>query len=76
MTKRLPALKPREVLRALKRAGFFVHHVTGSHYHLKHPINPHLRVTLIYHDKDLKRKTLESIITQAGFTIEEFLEIL
>ncbi len=76
MTKRLPALKPREVLRALKRADFFVHHVTGSHYHLKHPTNTHLRVTLIYHDKDLKRKTLESIITQAGFTIEEFLEIL
>ena len=31
MSSRLPALTPRQVLRALQRAGFFVHHVRGSH---------------------------------------------
>ncbi|MCZ6906616.1 MAG: type II toxin-antitoxin system HicA family toxin [Deltaproteobacteria bacterium] len=45
MTPRLPALKPHEVLRALRRAGFFVHHTSGSHYILKHPDRPTFRVT-------------------------------
>ena len=28
------------------------------------------------HNKDLKRKTLASIIDQAGYTVEEFSELL
>ncbi len=76
MSKRLPAAKPREVLRALSKAGFFVHHSSGSHYILRHPDKPHLRVTLPYHNKDLKRKTLSSIIEQAGLTTEQVIELL
>jgi len=37
MSRRLPVVKPREVLRALQREGFFIHHSTGSHYIPKHP---------------------------------------
>ena len=76
MSQRLPALKPREVLRALQRAGFFVHHTSGSHYILKHPDKPNLRVSVAYHNKDLKRRTLESIIEQAGLTVDEFVSFL
>jgi predicted RNA binding protein YcfA (HicA-like mRNA interferase family) len=76
MSPRLPTLKPRQVLRALQRAGFFIHHTTGGHYILKHPDQPHLRVTLPFHNKDLKRRTLESIIEQAGLTAEEFRRLL
>jgi predicted RNA binding protein YcfA (HicA-like mRNA interferase family) len=76
MSRRLPAAKPREVLRALAKAGFFIHHVSGSHYVLKHPGKPHLRVTGPYHNKDLKRKTLSSIIEQAGLTTAAFMELL
>lgn len=72
MSHRLPVVKPREVLRALQRTGFFIHHSTGSHHILKHPDKPDLRVTLAMHNKDLKRKTLASIIEQAGYTVEEF----
>ena len=50
MPKKLPALKPKIVLRALERSGFNVHHVTGSHYILK---KNKLRVTVPYHGKDL-----------------------
>ena len=76
MTQRLPALKPRKVLQALKRGGFFVHHTSGGHHILKHPEAPRLRVTVPYHNKDLKRRTLESIVKQAGLTLEEFRKLL
>jgi predicted RNA binding protein YcfA (HicA-like mRNA interferase family) len=76
MSQRLPAIKPKEILRVLQRAGFFIHHSTGSHHILKHPDKPELRVTVAMHNKDLKRKTLASIIEQAGFTTEEFIELL
>ena len=76
MSERLPSLKPRQVLQALKRAGFDVHHVSGSHYILKHPDRHDLRVTLPYHNRDLKRRTVASIIDQSGLTREQFAALL
>ena len=76
MSRRLPAVKAKEVLRALRKAGFIIHHVSGSHYVLKHPAKPHLRVTVPYHNKDLKRRTLASIIEQTGLTADEFRDLL
>lgn len=76
MRQRLPPLKPKDIIKALQRAGFVVHHTSGSHYILKHPDKPTLRVTVAYHNKDLKRRTQESIIAQAGLTAEEFLQVL
>ena len=76
MSQHLPALRPAKVLKALQRAGFFIHHTKGSHYYLKHPGKPELRVTLPMHNTELKRKTLTSIIDQAGYTVEEFIQLL
>lgn len=76
MSERLPSLTPRAVLRALERAGFFLHHATGSHRALRHPDKPHVRVVVPYHNRDLKRATLRSIIRQAEMTVEEFLGFL
>lgn len=76
MSQRLPALKPKQVIRALQRAGFFIHHSSGSHYILKHPDRPRLRVTVPFHNKDLKRRTLSSIIEQPGYTDEQFIELI
>jgi predicted RNA binding protein YcfA (HicA-like mRNA interferase family) len=76
MSQRLLALKPKEVIRALVRAGFFVHHTSGSHCILKHLARPELRVTVALHHKDLKRKTLASIVEQAGHNPEEFIKLL
>jgi predicted RNA binding protein YcfA (HicA-like mRNA interferase family) len=76
MSHELPPLTPKKVIRALERGGFYVHHTTGSHYALRYPTNPALRITVPYHTKDLKRSTLRSIIKQSGLTIEEFLNLL
>ncbi|HBB98720.1 MAG TPA: hypothetical protein DC054_25335 [Blastocatellia bacterium] len=76
MKRNLPVVRPRELIRALERAGFFIHRVSGSHYILKHPTRLTLRVTVPFHNRDLKRGTLQSIVKQAGFTNEEFLKLL
>lgn len=76
MSRRLPALKPKQVIRTLERAGFFLHHVRGSHHIFKHPQDPTMRITVPLHSRDLAPKTLRSIIKQAGFTVEEFLQLL
>ncbi len=76
MSPRLPALKPREVIRALERAGFFLHHATGSHRYFKHPDRPARLVTVPFHTKDLKRGTLAGIIKQAGLSLDELIDLL
>jgi predicted RNA binding protein YcfA (HicA-like mRNA interferase family) len=76
MAPRLPAVRPRNVLRALERAGFVLHHTTGSHYILKKPGAPALRVTVPFHRADLKPGTLRSIIDQSGLTLDEFIALL
>jgi predicted RNA binding protein YcfA (HicA-like mRNA interferase family) len=60
----------------MQRAGFFIHHTSSSHHILKHPDKPHLRVTLPFHNKDLKRRTLAAILDQAGLTAEDFQQFL
>jgi predicted RNA binding protein YcfA (HicA-like mRNA interferase family) len=76
MSPSLPPLKPKEVLKALQRAGFYIHHQTGSHIVLKHPSQTTKRVVLPYHNKDLKRGTLQSVLKQAGLSVDEFLNYL
>jgi predicted RNA binding protein YcfA (HicA-like mRNA interferase family) len=76
MSRPLAAVKPKEVLRALARAGFFIHHTSGSHYVRKHPAKPELRVTVPFHNKDLKRRTLASIVEQAALITDEFSDLL
>jgi predicted RNA binding protein YcfA (HicA-like mRNA interferase family) len=73
MSRKLPSVKPKIVIRTLKRSGFVVHHVTGSHYFLK---KEKRRVSVPYHNKDLKSGTLASIIAQAGLSVEEFVSLL
>jgi len=73
---KLPILKAKEVVRALERAGFFIHHQTGSHVQMKHRKKPALRVTIPYHAKDLPKPIIRSIIRQAELTVEKFLELL
>ena len=72
----LPVLRAKDVLRALLSAGFYIHHQTGSHARLFHHTKTELRVTIPMHNKELPPKTLKSVIRQAGYSVEEFLELL
>jgi predicted RNA binding protein YcfA (HicA-like mRNA interferase family) len=70
---RLPALKGRDVISALQKAGFTEHRQRGSHKIFKKGV---LRVTVPIHPKDLKKGTVRSIVEQSGLTIDEFIELL
>jgi len=72
---KLPRVKPKQVIKALKRAGFYVDHITGSHYILyKDDSSP--PISIPYHNKDLKLGTLKNILKQAKLSVKEFIELL
>jgi predicted RNA binding protein YcfA (HicA-like mRNA interferase family) len=76
MTDRLPTVRPREAIRALERAGFYVSRTSGSHCRLVHRSDPARKVTVPVHTGDLKPGTLRAIIAQAGLTVAEFVSLL
>ena len=73
---RLPTLKPRQVIQALQRGGFAIHHQRGSHIYLRHPQRPGVQVCVPMHGAGLKRGLLHGILKDAGVTLEEFLRWL
>ena len=73
----MPVVNGSAVLRALKRAGFSVDRIVGSHHVLVFAGAPTRTVTVPVHSgRDLKPGTLRSIIRQAGLSVEEFNELL
>lgn len=69
----LPVCRPKEAIRALERAGFIFSRQKGSHKLYK---KGRLQVTISYHEKDCKPKTLQHIIKQSGLTLEQFIALL
>ena len=72
---RLPTLTPKEIITALKRAGFEEINQTGSHLVLWHSLKNLVTVVAI-HSNDLPRLVMKKIIKQAGLTEDEFRELL
>lgn len=57
----------REVIRALEADGWRLVNTVGSHQQFKHPTKKG-RVTVKHPDKDIPRKTLDSIERQSGLS--------
>jgi len=75
MSDRLPTLRPEQVIRKLRRAGFvFDRQAKGSHEIWYNP-QTHRRVVVPNHPGDLPRGTMRKIIQQSGLTVEEFNEL-
>ena len=76
MAGRLPGVTADEVLRALRRDGWYIDEQEGSHVSLRHP-RKRGYVTIAYHrGRILRLKTLTSILRQAGLTVAEFRSLL
>ena len=72
---RLPTdLSGREVRVALERAGFMFRRQSGSHMILGRE-SPHARVVVPDH-RQIRAGTLRHIVTEAGLTVDQFLELL
>lgn len=72
---RLPRVSGKDVVRALKRAGFKESHIRGSHHYLRRS-DSNLVTVPVHTDEILDLKTLKSILEQAGLSIEELIELL
>lgn len=70
---KLPALKPKQVIRALEKAGFKFVRSHGSHRIF---LKSTRAVTLPYHSRALKKGTLRAIIKQSGLSVEDFLKLV
>ena len=75
MTSRLPAVTPREAIRALERCGRALDRVKGSHQVFRHPDRRH-RIVVPMHARDLAKGTLHQIIEASGVSREEFVRLI
>ncbi len=75
MTKRLPALKPREVISALEKAGWYVHRQRGGHLIMHKAGSPNI-IVIPLHTQDLPKGTLRGILSDAELSTEEFIKLL
>jgi hypothetical protein len=55
----------KDLMRVLKKDGWYLDRVKGSHHQFKHPVKTGI-VTLPHPKKDLPLKTINSVLTQAG----------
>jgi predicted RNA binding protein YcfA (HicA-like mRNA interferase family) len=74
MTK-LPAVRPREVIRFLEQKGFILDHTSGSHFIFYHTVSKR-RAVVPRHNRDMPKGTLLSLLREAGFTRDDIIAFL
>ena len=72
---RLPRLRGREVIAALRRAGFGVLRVKGSHHFMQHP-DGRRTVVPVHAGETIGPGLLSKIVKDAEMETEEFVEWL
>ena len=70
----LPQVRPKDVVRALEKAGFKRERQTGSHVFLKHSDGRLTSVSI--HPKSIPKGTLRAILRQTKIKPEELKELL
>lgn len=74
MTK-LPRIRGQELLAALRRAGFEVIRIKGSHYFLRHP-DGRCTVVPVHRGETIGPGLMSKILSDCEMTREELLELL
>lgn len=72
---KLPAVKPREVIRFLEQNGFILDHASGSHFIFYNQTSKR-RAVVPQHNRDLPKGTLLSLLREAGFSRNELIDFL
>ncbi|MEK7082032.1 MAG: type II toxin-antitoxin system HicA family toxin [Patescibacteria group bacterium] len=73
---KLPSVKAKDLVKALCRNYFYIHHTKGSHVHLLHEFKTYMRVVVPIHGKELAPKTLKTILAQTEISVEELKKML
>lgn len=73
---KIPIVTSKKLIKVLKKKGFYLDHVTGSHHIFYHP-DSKLRASVPVHKgKDLGKGITISILKDADISITEFLKLL
>ena len=75
MTEKLPAVTPKQLIRALEKSGWQVDRIRGSHHVLVHPEQRRALVVPV-HNRDLQAGTLAAILRNAGISRDELRDLL
>ena len=76
MSRHLPAVSGRQLLRALRRAGFLVLRQKGSHVSMeKRDAGRHWRTVVPMH-REIRPGTLSDILNQTGLSKDELADLL
>ncbi len=65
-------MKPRKLIAQLKKLGFEVVRISGSHYILENPSTGKICVVPVHGNQDIPGPVVLSILKQAGISPEEF----
>lgn len=65
----MKTIKPKKLIKVLEQKGFVFVRQKGSHRLYK---KDNIRVTVPYHNKDLKHGTLKSILRQSNISEKDF----
>jgi predicted RNA binding protein YcfA (HicA-like mRNA interferase family) len=73
---KLPAVRPKDVVRALERLGFEAWRQKGSHLTLYRASDRRALTIPMHFTKDIPKGTLRTIIREAGLSVKEFVKLL
>jgi predicted RNA binding protein YcfA (HicA-like mRNA interferase family) len=76
MSPKLPSVNARQLIRALKKAGFEEQRQRGSHLHLKRDSDGKRVTVPVHKGRSIPTGTLRAILRDADISVEAFLEFL
>ncbi|MBN1812739.1 MAG: type II toxin-antitoxin system HicA family toxin [Anaerolineae bacterium] len=76
MSPKLPSVNARQLIQALKNAGFEEQRQRGSHLHLKRDSDGKRVTVPVHKGRSIPTGTLRAILRDADISIEAFLELL
>ena len=76
MSPKLPSVNARQLIRALKKAGFGEQRQRGSHLHLKRDSDGKRVTVPVHKGRSIPTGTLRAILRDADISVDAFLELL
>jgi predicted RNA binding protein YcfA (HicA-like mRNA interferase family) len=76
MSRHLPAVSGKQLVRALQRAGFVVLRQKGSHVAMERRSNQNYWRTVVPMHREIRPGTLSDILNQTGVSKEDLAELL